>query len=49
MGDPATSHDNDRVHLAAQLAAEDLIDKLPDGFDTYLECPVRGWPRERRL
>ncbi|KAI0762243.1 P-loop containing nucleoside triphosphate hydrolase protein [Fomes fomentarius] len=41
MGDPTTSHDNDRVRLAMRLAgAEDLIDKLPDGFDTYLERPV---------
>ncbi|KAI0762249.1 P-loop containing nucleoside triphosphate hydrolase protein, partial [Fomes fomentarius] len=41
MGDPATSHDNDRVRLAVRVAgAEDLIDKLPDSFDTYLERPV---------
>ncbi|KAI0762251.1 hypothetical protein C8Q74DRAFT_1440392 [Fomes fomentarius] len=32
---------DDRVRSAARLAgAEELIDKLPDGFDTYLERPV---------
>ncbi|RPD56235.1 P-loop containing nucleoside triphosphate hydrolase protein [Lentinus tigrinus ALCF2SS1-7] len=41
MGDPATAHDDDRVRLAARLAgAESFVDKLPDGFNTYLEPPV---------
>ena len=41
MGDPATANDDDRVRLAARLAgAEGLVEKLPDGFDTYLERPV---------
>ncbi|KAI0757785.1 HlyB/MsbA family ABC transporter [Daedaleopsis nitida] len=41
IGDPETADDDDRIRLAARLAgAEDLIDKLPDGFDSYLERPV---------
>ena len=41
MGDPATANDDDRVRLAARLAgAEGLVEKLPDGFHTYLERPV---------
>ncbi|KAI0716183.1 P-loop containing nucleoside triphosphate hydrolase protein [Cerioporus squamosus] len=41
MGDPATSHDGDRVRLAARLAgAETFVEKLPEGFNTYLEPPV---------
>ena len=41
LGDPATAHDDDRVRLAARLAgAEDFVDKLPEGFNTYLESPV---------
>ena len=41
LGDPATAHDDDRVRLAACLAgAEDFVEKLPEGFNTYLESPV---------
>ena len=41
MGDPATAHDDDRVRQAARLAgAEDFVEKLPDGFDSYLQKPV---------
>ncbi len=41
MGDPATSYDDDRVRLAARLAgAETFVDKLPEGFNTYLDSPV---------
>lgn len=41
IGNPETADDDERVRLAARLAgAEELIDKLPDGFDSYLERPV---------
>ncbi|TFK85028.1 P-loop containing nucleoside triphosphate hydrolase protein [Polyporus arcularius HHB13444] len=41
MGDPATSYDDERVRLAARLAgAETFVDKLPEGFNTYLDSPV---------
>ena len=41
LGDPASADDDERVRLAARLAgAEALVDKLPDGFDSFLERPV---------
>ncbi|KAG2343934.1 P-loop containing nucleoside triphosphate hydrolase protein [Suillus weaverae] len=41
LGNPALAHDDDKVREAARLGgAEDFVDELPDGFDTYLECPV---------
>ncbi|KAI0716184.1 HlyB/MsbA family ABC transporter [Cerioporus squamosus] len=40
LGDPTGNKDDGRVRLAARLGgAESLIDKLPDGFDTFLEKP----------
>ncbi|EKM60432.1 uncharacterized protein PHACADRAFT_109893 [Phanerochaete carnosa HHB-10118-sp] len=41
LGDPAHADDDERIRLAAQLGgSEELVDRLPDGFDTYLERPV---------
>ena len=41
MGDPASSHDDARVLLAAKLAGADtVVEKLHRGFSTYLKPPV---------
>ncbi|RPD56236.1 HlyB/MsbA family ABC transporter [Lentinus tigrinus ALCF2SS1-7] len=40
LGDPTGGKDEERVREAARLGgAESLIDKLPDGLDTFLERP----------
>ena len=42
IGDPSAADNDEHVRLAARLGgAEDFIEKLPDGFDTYLDRPVR--------
>ncbi|KAH7884022.1 P-loop containing nucleoside triphosphate hydrolase protein [Phlebopus sp. FC_14] len=44
LGNPDLAHDDDKIREAARLGgAEDLIDKLPDGFDTYLDRPVKDY------
>ncbi|KAG9310293.1 P-loop containing nucleoside triphosphate hydrolase protein [Chiua virens] len=44
LGNPDLEPDNDKIREAARLGgAEDFIDKLPDGFDTYLDRPVRDY------
>ncbi|KAG1825441.1 P-loop containing nucleoside triphosphate hydrolase protein [Suillus subaureus] len=44
LGNPALAHDYDKVREAARLGgAEHFIDKLPDGFDTYLDRPVKDY------
>lgn len=44
LGKPALAHDDDKVREAARLGgAEDFIDELPDGFDTYLDCLVADY------
>ncbi|KAG2042610.1 P-loop containing nucleoside triphosphate hydrolase protein [Suillus americanus] len=44
LGNPALAHDDDKVREAARLGgAEDFIDELPDGFDTYLTQPVNDF------
>ena len=44
MGDPSAAGDDDHVRLAARLGgAESFIEKLPEGFDTYLDRPVRDY------
>ncbi|KAI8983177.1 P-loop containing nucleoside triphosphate hydrolase protein [Trametes punicea] len=44
LGDPAHFGDDDRVRRAAQLGgAEEFIERLPEGFDTYLERPVSDY------
>lgn len=36
--------DEDKIREAARLGgAEDFIDKLPEGFDTYLNRPVKDY------
>ncbi|KAG2113032.1 P-loop containing nucleoside triphosphate hydrolase protein [Suillus discolor] len=38
LGNPALAHEDDKVREAARLGgAEDFIDELPNGFDTYLD------------
>ncbi|KAI0638774.1 P-loop containing nucleoside triphosphate hydrolase protein [Trametes polyzona] len=44
LGDPSAAWDDEHVRLAARLGgAEALIDKLPEGLDTYLDRPVRDY------
>ncbi|KIK41834.1 hypothetical protein CY34DRAFT_805591 [Suillus luteus UH-Slu-Lm8-n1] len=41
LGNPALAHDNDKIREAARLGgAEEFIDELLDGFNSYLERPV---------
>ena len=42
LGDPTRAHDDAAVEQAANLGcASEVISRLPEGFDTYLERPVR--------
>ncbi|THH16785.1 hypothetical protein EW146_g3903 [Bondarzewia mesenterica] len=42
LGDPENAADEDKVREAARLGgALEFIERLPEGFDTYLERPVR--------
>lgn len=42
LGDPSCVDDADKIRLAARLGgAEEFIDKMPDGFDSYLHRPVQ--------
>ncbi|KAG1907848.1 P-loop containing nucleoside triphosphate hydrolase protein [Suillus fuscotomentosus] len=44
LGNPALAREDDKVHEAARLGdAEDFIDELPRGFDTYLDCLVYNY------
>ncbi|CDO69837.1 hypothetical protein BN946_scf184803.g35 [Trametes cinnabarina] len=44
LGDPAHFWDDEHVRRAARLGgAEEFIDRLPEGFDTYLERPVSDY------
>ena len=44
MGDPSSAHDEDKIRHAAQLGGSaEFIDRLPDGFNTYLERPVTDY------
>ena len=54
MGNPRRARDNAAIEEAARMGgASELIARLPDGFDTYLERPVRdeyhGLPDETRV
>ena len=42
LGDPRNAHDEARIREAARLGgAEEFIDKMVEGFDTYLERPIK--------
>ncbi|KAF9242362.1 P-loop containing nucleoside triphosphate hydrolase protein [Melanogaster broomeanus] len=44
LGNPDLAEDEDKIREAARLGgAEDFIDKLPEGFDTYIERPVQDY------
>ncbi|KAG6874168.1 hypothetical protein C0995_005586 [Termitomyces sp. Mi166 len=44
LGDPENAVDEDKIRQAAHLGGADgFIERLPDGFDTYLERPVRDY------
>ncbi|KAJ8595027.1 P-loop containing nucleoside triphosphate hydrolase protein [Rhizopogon salebrosus TDB-379] len=44
LGNPALAHDADKVREAARLGgAEAFVDKLSEGFNTYLDRPVRDY------
>lgn len=44
LGNPDIAYDDDKVREAARLGGADgFIDKLPDGFHTYLDRPVRDY------
>ncbi|KAI5989752.1 P-loop containing nucleoside triphosphate hydrolase protein [Pisolithus albus] len=44
LGNPDIAYDDEKVREAARLGgAEGFIDKLPDGFHTYLDRPVRDY------
>jgi len=43
LGNPALAHDDDKIREAARLGgAEEFIDELLDGFNSYLDHPVRN-------
>jgi ABC-type multidrug transport system fused ATPase/permease subunit len=47
LGDPENADDDDRVRQAARFAgAEEIIERQTEGFDTYLERPVRDYYSE---
>jgi len=42
LGDPSRAHDDAAIEEAARMGgASEVIARLSDGFDTYLERPVR--------
>ncbi|KAG1722507.1 P-loop containing nucleoside triphosphate hydrolase protein [Suillus lakei] len=42
LGNPDLANDNHKIREAARLAgAEEFIDELPEGFNTYVKRPVR--------
>ncbi|KAG2034314.1 P-loop containing nucleoside triphosphate hydrolase protein [Suillus americanus] len=44
FGNPALAHDADKIREAARRGgAEEFIDELPDGFDTYVRHPVSDY------
>ncbi|KIJ59811.1 hypothetical protein HYDPIDRAFT_118060 [Hydnomerulius pinastri MD-312] len=44
LGNPDLAMDEDKIREAARLGgALEFVDKLPEGFDTYLDRPVRDY------
>ncbi|KAH8120695.1 P-loop containing nucleoside triphosphate hydrolase protein [Phellopilus nigrolimitatus] len=44
LGDPSEHYDEDRIEEAAKAGgAYEFVNKLPDGFDTYLDRPVSDY------
>ena len=44
LGDPRNAHDENKVREAARLGgAEEFINKMNEGFNTYLERPIRDY------
>ncbi|TFY58122.1 hypothetical protein EVJ58_g6609 [Rhodofomes roseus] len=44
LGNPGHATNDDQVRLAAKLGgAEEFIERLPEGFDTYLDRPVTDY------
>lgn len=44
MGDPRNARDMEQIYQAASLGgAFDMIEALPEGFDTFLARPVRDY------
>ncbi|EGO19480.1 hypothetical protein SERLADRAFT_453452 [Serpula lacrymans var. lacrymans S7.9] len=44
LGDPTHALDDDKIREAARLGgAEEFVNRLPDGFDTYLDRPVHDY------
>lgn len=44
MGDPDCAHDEDKILEAAKLGgAHEFIERLPEGFDTYLDRPISDY------
>jgi hypothetical protein len=44
MGNPENANNIDLIREAARLGgAEEIIERLPNGFDTYLEKPVSDY------
>jgi len=44
LGNPADAANDDHIRLAAKLGgAEEFIDRLPEGFDAYLDRPVNDY------
>jgi len=47
LGDPEVVNDEDKIREAARLGgAEEFIDRLPDGFESFLERPVQDYYSE---
>ncbi|KAG1874093.1 P-loop containing nucleoside triphosphate hydrolase protein [Suillus tomentosus] len=44
LGNPTFANDDEKIREAARLVgAEEFIDDLPDGFDTYIDRPLQDY------